>query len=607
VQQTALESKDTATVLRTLWEGEKHLMGKVLAKYKTQTAQTTQARVEIEELSKNCIERVEKSQHELHHMSQSLEDTQNELIERQVEIQNLKKRLHSAADENERLAAIASNYIDGDEQVEFSDNNQQANAIDDNEKIIGEISNVLENAFQNLDEEATKKEMLLDNLSKALENLEMKYMGTMNLLSTSIKTASIGCQAEMENEDEDQDPPPKMPIPRPVKGSNVPMEMRKMMTHFPYARCLASEGQVLQTIMEFYLEKAANDRIMDSREQDRVAAPQFLFRLLSKKYCLPALVDMHVTQFLESLLRFGKHRRVQLFVGFIGLEKPDDPPPSPGSDLVFLLDVLDQFQTEGHLSTEIVAACNSSGVIKIPRSAAIAITRDKLFPLLHDQTIKFCAAIGSIRAKDLPSGFVDLDEVLRLIFARWRQCVEEWEVQLKVMFDKHRSFFEEDEGEPDLLKVDESEATESAIHLLEQEGFQVLIGELQAEAGAGQAVSAGFIDMLWEDAIADANAAKIAQVNTLWKSATDKQSGRKFYFNIEAHMTRWDDPLDDVKNASITAIPFDVLFRLGMSRSLLLQREVNRGERQAATKKISTTFSKRIAEKKRTGVPLTGK
>merc|ERR1719231_1415386 len=122
------------------------------------------------------------------------------------------------------------------------------------------------------------------------------------------------------------------------------------MSHYPYARCLAAEKQVLHTILEFYIEKMANDKVMDSREQDRVSAPHFLFKLLSKKYCLPQLVDMHVTQFLESLRRFGKHRRVQLFVGFLGVEEPDEPPPYKAWDLAFLLEVLEQFQDEGHFT-----------------------------------------------------------------------------------------------------------------------------------------------------------------------------------------------------------------------------------------------------------------
>jgi hypothetical protein len=381
------------------------------------------------------------------------------------------------------------------------------------------------------------------------------------------------------------------------------MEMRKMMSHFPYARCLASESHVLKTIMEFYLEKMANDKHMESREQERVSAPHFLFRLLSKKYCLPALVDMHVTQFLESLQRYSKHRRVQLFIGFIGIESPDDPPACTAWDLNFLLDVIEQFQTEGHLSTEIIQA--SPDVLKVSRASAIAITRDKMFPLLHDQTIKFCATIGNIKAKDLPSGFIDLDEVLRLIFTKWRQCTDEWQVQLKEMFRKHCSFFEYDEGEPELLQVDESEASDAAIELLEQDGFTALMTDLQLQASAQS--SSGFLDMLWNDAIADTQAQKIAEMNKSWKCAADKQSGRKFYYNMEAGLTRWDDPLDEVKNASYTAIPFDVMYRLGMSHSLLVQREMSIGERRVAQKTISKTLSKQIAEKKRKGVPLSSK
>ena len=161
IRQVSLKSTKTATLLSKLWRHEQQLLDRVFQKYSKQTAQTMQVKGQIQQLSKECIAKVKQSQQRLQDMTKNVQDTQDELIEREVELKRLQRSLAQCVDENERLRAIIVSHIEKDQKVRISPEDEQANrvagAIDENEAILDRISEVMEDTFTQLDKEGRHK------------------------------------------------------------------------------------------------------------------------------------------------------------------------------------------------------------------------------------------------------------------------------------------------------------------------------------------------------------------------------------------------------------------------------------------------------------------
>lgn len=541
-----------------------------------------QVKDQIQQLSKECIAKVKQSQQRLQDMTKDVQETQDELIEREVELKRLQRGLNQCMDENERLRAIIVSHIEKDHKADFGKSRRGSQVeviVDENEAILEEISTVMESTFTQLDVEGQHKDYLLKKLAEALMELEKRYMETMRKLNSSRKVKDFSVQVDIDpGMDGIDDPPPPMPQVPPPRGAHIPLALRGEMAQFPKSRCLASQQSVLKSILEMYHDKIAADAAQDKKGRPHTSAGLFMYMAFSRQYSLQALTDMHVAQFVESVRKYGpQHKRIKLFAGFIGAFEPDKAPAMDMRDLDFLLGFLKKLSDEGHFDTDIITRMPVEYLI--PRSVAIVVTRELFQSLLFGKTMALVTKVGGVAqitdtvpTDDAESDAdlvtrVRLDDVVAVVYSAWAALAEGWNAKLKELFDLHCTYYEVVRGGAGGLKeeVPRETASEESLQFLRLDGFSTVLAELKVDLTASK------LEELFGEACKETKRKRLAVAKRDWQKAVHASSNRLFFYNAKTNNTQWKDPVALVENAEVLEMPFES-FRELLSEYELMRR-----------------------------------
>ena len=447
IRQVRLRTHKTAAVLEKVWQGNSGLLLRLMGQYHNQTVQTTKIRKEVEVLSADCIQRVEGSKNQLRNMAKSVEEAQDELMEKRVQISSLKKRLRKCENENERLLGLVKSFVEGDESVELDGADAAAHGhegdlaeIDHNKQLIDSVNRELDTSFDGMDAEGRRKHNVIKKLDSAVRDLRRHYLQGLANLDQKIETADKEIQAEPMKEmvEKDPDPPPEMPVIVPPQGRRMPKDIREHMSYFPKVKCLASKASVNSLALQYLIGKVESDVEMDASEGPRLNSGSFLHTFLTSKFQLPNLVDMHVIQLVETLRRFnGKSYRITLFSDILGVGDPEEPPGIPERDLDFVMAFLGNLHKHGcfaGLDFESVDAPPES--VQIAQQYIIGAARAVFGPVLYDRLFPVLSTICSMphaRVTDY-NQWLDIDEVLKAVFTVRSEYLEFWRTKLAASF-----------------------------------------------------------------------------------------------------------------------------------------------------------------------------
>ncbi len=249
--------------------------------------------------------------------------------------------------------------------------------------------------------------------------------------------------AEEEEPEEITMAAPAVSTAPPVRGIEIPFQLRNQMTTYPKVLRIPPAAWVCQSIMAIYVDKIDRDKERLEARLPRRTLAEHVYCFYKDLLQLDVLADAQSAQLVRAVEYHMKSiRRVAIFASQMGLHDPEEYPSMDSRDTTFILSVIEHLISLGELVTEKASRrkmTKEAVVVKsdILRSAAIKTTEHLFKNWLPDGGQDYVVKIKSMEHSEKGTKYVDVDQVIEILIEPWHTVRIGWEDHIRYLFDEH--------------------------------------------------------------------------------------------------------------------------------------------------------------------------
>ena len=217
------------------------------------------------------------------------------------------------------------------------------------------------------------------------------------------------------------------------------------MKTFPRSLRILPLATVLQMIMAIYIDKAQNDAVLATKKMPSNCMGDFVFDYFLKNFGVLSIAEVNTVQFLTACAyHTTAHRRVALFAFQIGLKNTEVHPDLDVRDTAFILSVVTSLLELEELVAEPVPRGVTGTVVfqsDILRTSAITVCTSLFKRWMQDGGDDCLQRLKSTSGTDNGAKYLDVDEVIDMLFDLWCSVRMVWEDHLQFLFNANCSVY----------------------------------------------------------------------------------------------------------------------------------------------------------------------